>query len=476
MTKSYITKRGYVVYKKDLTEDQILNITSELTVTPNVPKDYRKNVVSFPVYMEGSKKLYLPKFYGINKFGPAINKLPDGVDIDIDFAGELRDNQIEPIKKCVSAFNTTGGGILCLPCGAGKTASACYLISKMRKKTLVIVHLNFLVDQWIERINQFLPNAKVGRIVQKKVDVEGNDIVIGMLKSLSMRDYGNDIYNEFGMCIIDEAHVSPCNSLSNAYRLGINCRYMLALSATPIRQDGLSKVLKWYVGDFVFIGKKVVENNNVEVRQVTYISDDPDYTRTEMMYNGKENRPKMINNIVEYIPRIELIIKYLVEFANEGRKILILSDRRCHLKSLYDIVIERKIASIGYYVGKMKQAQLKESEEKDIILGTFQMASTGMDIPGLNTLIMGTPKSNIEQSVGRIMRKKHPTLHPIIIDIVDDFSMFSRQGIKRYKFYKKMKYDIKPIVEIDGNTTPVITNSFVNTSDDFNQIIMDMMK
>jgi superfamily II DNA or RNA helicase len=445
--KTYINKKGYVIYKKDLHDHEINDIKLELTVKPYVPSDFSKNVVSFPVYMENKSKLYLPKFYGIEKFGPPQKScLSDGIEIDVPFAGDLRENQHEPINKCLESFNTTGGGILCLPCGFGKTASACYLISKMKTKTLVIVHLNFLVNQWIERINQFLPNAKVGRIVQKTTDVVGKDIVIGMIQSISSREYDTDIFSDFGMCIVDEAHTSPCNSFSRSYRRGINCKYMLALSATPNRLDGLTKVLKWYIGDYVFIGQKVIDNNNVIVKQISYISKDPDYSKEVLNYNGKLNTARMINNIVEYEPRITLIIDLLAPLIEEGRKILILSDRRIHLTSLYTHIINNNIASAGYYVGKLKPHELKETETKDIILGTYQMASTGMDIPGLNTLIMATPKSNIEQSVGRIMRKNHAEIYPLIIDIVDMFSVFSRQGNKRMKFYNKMKYTINTLV------------------------------
>jgi superfamily II DNA or RNA helicase len=449
MNSSYINKRGYVVKKSELSTSVILDIKRELMVKPNVPIGFGQKIVPFKVYLENEKKLYLPKFYGIAKFGQVENKLPDGLDIDVHFEGELRENQIVPINKCIKSFDITGGGLLCLPCGFGKTASACYMISHMKKKTLVIVHLNFLVDQWIERINQFLPNAKVGRIVQKKIEVEGMDIVIGMIQSISCRNYDMQIFEEFGMCIVDEAHISPCNSLSKAYRQGINCKYMLGLSATPNRMDGLTKVLKWYIGDFVFVGKKVVENNNVEVRQITYISHEPNYSSEVLNYNGKLNSARMINNIVEYMPRVEVIIQIIISLIAEERTILLLSDRRIHLTTIHDIVVERNICSIGFYVGKMKQHQLKESESKRLILGTYQMASTGMDIPQLNTLIMGTPKSNIEQSVGRIMRKKHPTIHPIIIDIIDDFSLFARQGMKREKFFNKMKYNINQSVIYD---------------------------
>ena len=105
------------------------------------------------------------------------------------------------------------------------------------------------------------------------------------------------------------------------------------------------------------------------------------------------------------------------------------------------MVNDRELASIGYYIGGMKELELKCSEDKDILLGTYAMSSEGMDIPSLNTLIMASPKGEIEQSVGRILRKKH-AITPIVYDIVDDFSIFTGQYYKRMKFYKKNNYPI----------------------------------
>ena len=100
----------------------------------------------------------------------------------------------------------------------------------------------------------------------------------------------------------------------------------------------------------------------------------------------------------------------------------------------------------GFYLGGMKQSELQETEEKDVILGTFTMASEGFDCKyPLNTIILGSPKTNIEQAVGRILREEaHKRKKvPLVIDIADKFSVFSRQAQKRIKYYNKNKYDIE---------------------------------
>jgi superfamily II DNA or RNA helicase len=153
--------------------------------------------------------------------------------------------------------------------------------------------------------------------------------------------------------------------------------------------------------------------------------------------------PTMITNICLYPNRNKMLLEEIYKCVKEGRKILLLSDRRDHLKLLNKVLIEKEISN-GFYLGGMKQKDLKESEDKQVMLGTFSMASEGFDCKSLNTIILSSPKSNIEQAVGRILRQKKEDREfvPMVIDIIDNFSIFARQGEKRIKFYKKNNYDI----------------------------------
>ena len=128
----------------------------------------------------------------------------------------------------------------------------------------------------------------------------------------------------------------------------------------------------------------------------------------------------------------------------EGRKILVLSDRRNQcttLKKLLETIILNGENEIGLYFGGMKRHVLEESNKKKIILATYQIASEGYDNKELDTLIFATPKSNIEQAVGRILRQENIN-EPEVIDIVDAWSVFNNLYFSRLKFYKKKKYII----------------------------------
>jgi superfamily II DNA or RNA helicase len=131
---------------------------------------------------------------------------------------------------------------------------------------------------------------------------------------------------------------------------------------------------------------------------------------------------------------------------------IVLSDRRAHLENLGKMLSTHGI-ECGYYFGGMKQEDLKISETKQVILGTFCMVSEGFDCKSLDTLVIASPKSDVVQSVGRILReevaKRRHT--PLVIDVIDQFSIFERQANKRVQYYKKQKYNISGLEEQVSN-------------------------
>lgn len=495
------------------------------------------------------------------------------------------------------------------------TISSISMISTLAKKTLIIVHKDFLLQQWKERILEFAPSARIGLIKAKIIDIENKDIVIAMLQSLSMKNYEESVFKDFGTVVLDECfpykqhivtkqgsiaigilynmwknneelpliktlniksslfewkkityawekkapillkikfnknknkikctpnhkiltvngmieanklkvgdlvianyskvtsdneygtmeissitenekvkniipninininisvydievednHNFICCSkrntkgivVSNCHHLGaevfsqalqkINFKYSIGLTATPKRKDGLTKVFTSFLGDIAYTSKK--RKDILQVNFKKYYSDDSDYSKVHSMYNNKPNMPKMINNICEYLPRVEFIINEIVEILKNdpNRKFLVLSDRRNHLCLMKDLIdtkiINKEIINTitsAFYYGGLKEIQLKEAELKQIIFGTFQMASEGLDIKGLDTLVIASPKSDVIQICGRILRDKPEDRKytPLILDIVDDFSLFTNQGKKRYTYYKKCKYTI----------------------------------
>lgn len=444
----YIGKRGYTIYKECLSDEDLNWIKNNLIAKPRI-NGAPVQPPCFPIYFESTKKIYIPKFFGIDKFGdPDKILISDGEPISVKFNGTLRDYQ----KKIVDAYmlsvkSDIGGGLLDIPCGYGKTACALNIISRLSCRTLVIVHKSFLLDQWIERIHEFLPGATIGRIQGNIIDIENKDIVIGMLQSLCMKRYNDDIFDLFGLVVVDECHHIPSEVFSRAL-LKIVTRYTLGLSATLNRKDGLTPILKMFLGEVVYKIKREA-NSNVLVKTIQFTTNDYEFREVIYDYKQKPQYSSMITKLCNYKPRTEFIFKVInneLEIYPE-QQILILGQNKSILIDLYKYISEAGIYTTGYYVGGMKQDKLKESESKKIIIATYSMAAEGLDIKSLSTLVLVTPRTDIVQAVGRILRIKHK--RPLIIDITDMHDIFNNQSKKRIAYYKKNNYIITKTNNID---------------------------
>jgi superfamily II DNA or RNA helicase len=442
LQNTYLGNKGYTILKNELSIKHQLALKEMLMVKPYVPGSPVQVQKTFPAYRESDKKLYVPRYFGEEIFGPAkLAKISEGDDINLTFQGTLRENQVPVVNKYLQHVSSGGGGLLELPCGFGKTSISLHIISRLSKKTLVIVHKEFLMNQWIERIQQFLPSAKIGKIQGQIIDIDGKDIVLAMLQSLSMKDYPSTMFDSFGFTIIDEVHHISSEVFSCAL-FKLVTKYMLGLSATMNRKDGTTKVFKMFLGQVVYKQERS-KDEGVIVRGITYQINDDEYNELELDFRGQTAASKMLSKICNYNRRSEFIIKVLKDMIKENPKqqIMIIASYKNILKYMYDAIIHHDITTVGYYVGGMKETALKISESKQVVLATYSMAAEGLDIKSLTTLFMITPMTNIEQSVGRILRQKHE-FAPIVVDIIDTHDNFQRQWAKRKKFYKNQNYQI----------------------------------
>jgi superfamily II DNA or RNA helicase len=323
------------------------------------------------------------------------------------------------------------------------TVMALKIISVLQKKTLIIVHKEFLMNQWIERIQEFLPSATVGKIQGPIFDVDKKDIVIGMIQTLYDKDYPIDTFSCFGLTIIDEVHRIGSEQFSRTLFKTIT-PYMLGISATVERKDKLTKILYMFIGDKIYSEKRD-DDDPVCVRAINYRTNNNEFNMVDYDFRGNPKYSTMITKLCEYGPRSDFIVRVIRDLIEENpeNQIMVLCHNRSLLTYLHEAVNHRKIASIGYYVGGMKQTNLQETETKQIVLATYAMAAEALDIKTLSTLIMVTPKTDITQSVGRILRVKHD--NPIIVDIVDGHDIFQNQWNQRKRFYKKCNYRIRQI-------------------------------
>ena len=427
---------GYSIRKDTLPSHFLENIRRDLYVKPVENPSFPTNTPAYPIFRISKNKVYLPRYYGITEYGPAKkNALTnEGENIDVEFVGSLRPMQENVIEETVKIYNLYGAGLISLDTGLGKTVVALKLVSLMKKKTLVIVHAEFLLEQWVERIKTFLPTARIGIIQQNKCDWESKDIVVGMLQSIIKRDYPPECFKSFGSMTIDESH-HICSRTFSSIFFKVQTKYMLGLSATPERKDGLSKVIYWFLGPQIVNIKRDI--NKPKIRFI--VNDCSDYEE-KLNKIGKINNPIMITDITLSSTRNELIMEIIKEYLKESRKILILSDRRAHCEYINSECKKSGISS-GVYLGGMKTEARNLTVECSVIIGTYQASGEGFDVPSLDTLILATPKSDTRQAVGRILRQKNKN-DPIVIDIVDPFSIFKGQYYKRKKFYKTCNFEL----------------------------------
>ena len=443
--KLSLTSNGYSITKKN--NDQLIKeLKDELTVSPLNNFDYN-DTKKYNLFRENNDKLYMPRYFGLRKFGLPHRDLILNTGIDCErliFKGTLRDEQLNVVTKYMEVVKDPlkRGGIINVGCGFGKTVLALYIACIIKKKTLFIVHKDFLGTQFVERAAQFVPGANIGIIKQNKVEVDNKDFVIGSLQSLAMRDYNDDIFKEFGLVIVDECHHTSAEVFSNAL-IKICPPIMMGLSATLNRKDGLRKVFEWFIGQPILKIQKTIDKT-VQINIKEYYDDNEDYNKIIKLWNGKLSIVHMLNNICKYKPRNLFIFQLIDEIlkTDVNRQILVLSERRNQLEQLYALLSVDY--TVGYYIGGLTREKLKISETKKIILGTYHMASEGMDIPTLNTLILASPISTIEQSIGRILRQKENEreYNPLCVDIVDTFSTFENKSKTRIKYYKSKQFTI----------------------------------
>lgn len=440
-----LTRNGLII-------DGNSDIKRELTVRP-VENALGMRLSSFKVFRCAAcgPSMAVPRYYGLAKFGPPTkdSRRPWASCPRINFVGKLRreTNQPEAFDAGLKAFAETGGGVLSLPPGYGKTCMALAFSAQLKVQTMIVVHKEFLANQWRDRITDFCPGATIGRVQGDTFDVEGKDFVIALIQTMCQREFPMDAFDSVGLLIVDEAHHIGAPAFSQ-FMFKICPRFTLGLTATPERKDGLTRLLYWFLGpEFFRIERTAQKTTRVKILNYT---DDSFREAPPVTRFGKINMAGMINQVTELEARNELILKTIDDAISSAppRRVLVLTDRREHCFYLH----EKIGAKSGLYIGGRKEAELALAAEKPVVIATFQLAQEGLDIPALDTVILATPKSDIKQSIGRIMRETPGKLNsPLIYDIVDNWSVFFSMARKRRLVYEEGGFAIDSPVGVPND-------------------------
>ena len=439
--------------KSDLTPEQLRALRDKLTIYPSEyqPDGTYESGPPIYLYVEDAKRdmMGIAREYFFSHRRPGIklvSKVSEGGKWlgDLQFNGELREEQQRGKVEITSMFEAGKlGGILKAPPAFGKTVVACAIIAVMRVPTLVVLHKEFLVGQWRKRINQFLPDAKVGVCQQDVCDYKGKHIVLAMVHSLATgKRYSKRFYNWPGLVITDEVHRVGAYTWSRA-PTQFPAKWRLGLTATDRRKDGAEKVFRYHIGPVIFESKE--KRLGFKVKRVWtkfFVKPNPRFNP------DLSNTSLLTNFLVADDRRNQRIADQIVKALVAGRKLLVLSHRLRHLDRLHKLVMtmwdQDKLGlsypSVGYYIGGRSEEQLDEAAEKQIVFATAQLASEAMDIPPLDTLFLTTPMSDVEQAVGRILRPWNGKKEPIVVDFRDDtVRVFRNQGEKREHCYARLQ-------------------------------------
>jgi superfamily II DNA or RNA helicase len=256
-----------------------------------------------------------------------------------------------------------------------------------------------------------------------------------------MKSYPDSLFDSFGLSVYDEVHHLSSEVFSNCLKK-CNTLYSLGLSATMERKDGLTNVFKMYLGEICYKAPKNSSQDNVLVKAIDFIVHDQEYNEVERDFRGNIKYTTMVSKVSNLNIRSDFIVHILESelFINPDQQFIVLAQTKNILNYLYKAINYKNIASVGYYIGGMKNEDLKKSESKTIILATFSMAAEALDIKSLTSLFLASPKSDIVQAVGRILREKHSK--PLVIDLIDNHDVFLNQFNKRRAFYNEKNYKI----------------------------------
>ena len=363
----------------------------------------------------------LPFAWSISTLNTPLKPRDQCKTIDLRFTGTLRDIQNEVKPEVVSTLNATGSVILSLYPGAGKTAFTIYLSTKIRLQTLIIAHRVILINQFKETIERFVPNAKV-QILKPGKDIDPSaDYYI--INAINMEKFGF-VFPHVGLVIVDEVHCIATKSLIKSL-LYVTPRYLIGLSATPQRPDGLDKLLDIYFGTH-----KVTRNLqrvHTYIQLHTHMIPDP----IEYNMDGTINWNSVLTWQSDNEDRNRLIVD--IAMHHMDRNWLILCKRKSQGETLLDMFKER---------GEDPTYLMADKNDFDvtsrIVVVTVQKCGVGFSHDKLDGLIIA---SDVEeyfiQYLGRVFRTEHG--EPLVYDLIDNFKSLERHAATRKKVSKEAK-------------------------------------
>ena len=366
-----------------------------------------------------------------------------GQPINVTFAGTLRLDQ----EAAVTSMLNHDTGVLSAPPGFGKTVAAAAVIAQRGVNTLVMVHRTELQKQWRERLQAFLDVDKgvVGTIGGGKPKPTGK-IDIAMMQSLSRQGEVNPLAENYGHVIVDECHHIGAESFEAILRR-VKAKYVLGLSATPIRRDGHQPIIFMQCGPIRYTAAKP-EGAPQDLVVI------PQLLNKSIALPQEWSIQEVFRHLVNDPDRTAAIGAQIERAHGERRKVLVLTERTAHLHAIVAILGD-KVSPLFVLHGRLSKkerailvAELDAlpSDAPRVLLATGKLVGEGFDHPPLDTLILAMPiswKGTLQQYAGRLHRQHATKTRVRIIDFVDTgHPVLLRMWDKRRRGYQAMGYRV----------------------------------
>jgi superfamily II DNA or RNA helicase len=358
---------------------------------------------------------------------------------------EPREGQERVVLSTDDYLCRHNGGILVADCGTGKTYMGAELAFLFGVSTCVLVHAEFLAEQWEEAFAAIAPQLSMGRTQRDRCDTGfTHDIVVAVTQSIvnSKREYPEEFYNSFGFLIGDEMHRYGAETWQKAITK-FSAKYRLGLTATPDRADGCWPILEHHVGG---IAAELHKEVPVEIHiRKTYITVPKESYAPAWLTEATHQRAKLLSILAEHEPRNEYIAKDILPAIKANRRIFIVSERLVQLEWMFKRFKAYGISEedMGFYIGGKKLEQLERASKRQIILATYNMASEGLNIPELDCCFLITPRVKIQQIIGRIIRDLAGKKTPKVVDYADiNIPLLKGYMFGRINQYKKLGYEV----------------------------------
>jgi len=428
-------------------KEELNFLNSEYLTKRRLGKSTYKIQKYFKLIEESGDAVLLPRGF-LNKFIAFLNenrinhlvvpKYPVLNETLFDSSIVLTPNQTMAVDSAIAYEQ----GVIVAPSGSGKTIIGLEIVARKKLPALILVHRKQILDQWVERIQEFLgiPKVHIGQYSGTKKRI-GNQITVGLLQSMARKKDLSELRDQFGTVIVDECHHIPASTFRQVIAQ-LNPHYLYGLTATPKRKHNDEKLI------FVFIGDIIARVETTDFKPMSSITAQlPEVivrtTKLTIPFKFKTDLFQLLAKVICFdTGRNQLIVEDILNQTTTGKKVIILSERKEHLEMI-NLYLKGKCETIvisGDDSVRARKSKIKQIEDGyyQAILSTGQFFGEGIDIRGITCLILAFPFSfegKLMQCIGRL---RDVGAQKYIIDYRDqEIPFLERQFKQRERYYKK---------------------------------------